>query len=113
MTPGNVLQIQVSDLQEYQSNLVVNGGTLEMWNGSESCRLCGRPARLSEDRMARQSAGPQAHYFLSKMQKLGIACEYKLLPLTQEEASKDLPTAGKRSSSEHSFNVINESLARR
>ena len=69
----------------------------KMWSGSESCRLCGKPARSSGDRMARQSRlGLKRTTLLSKMQKLGIARNTNYSPLTQKEESKDLPQPVKR-----------------
>jgi len=97
MTPGNVLQIQVSDLQESNRTLSTMAGTLEDVERQrilQALREAG--AVIGGPHGAAVRLGLKRTTLLSKMQKLGIARNTNYSPLTQEEASKDLPQPVKR-----------------
>ena len=97
MTPGNVLQIQVSDLQESNRILASMAGTLEDVERQrilQALREAG--AVIGGPHGAAVRLGLKRTTLLSKMQKLGIARNTNYSPLTQEEASKDLPQPVKR-----------------
>ena len=97
MTPGNVLQIQVSDLQESNRVLASMAGTLEDVERQrilQALREAG--AVIGGPHGAAVRLGLKRTTLLSKMQKLGIARNTNYSPLTQEEASKDLPQPVKR-----------------
>ena len=97
MTPGNVLQIQVSDLQESNRILSSMAGTLEDVERQrilQALREAG--AVIGGPHGAAVRLGLKRTTLLSKMQKLGIARNTNYSPLTQEEASKDLPQPVKR-----------------
>ena len=97
MTPGNVLQIQVSDLQESNRILSTMAGTLEDVERQrilQALREAG--AVIGGPHGAAVRLGLKRTTLLSKMQKLGIARNTNYSPLTQEEASKDLPQPVKR-----------------
>ena len=97
MTPGNVLQIQVSDLQESNRVLSSMAGTLEDVERQrilQALREAG--AVIGGPHGAAVRLGLKRTTLLSKMQKLGIARNTNYSPLTQEEASKDLPQPVKR-----------------
>ena len=97
MTPGNVLQIQVSDLQESNRISSSMAGTLEDVERQrilQALREAG--AVIGGPHGAAVRLGLKRTTLLSKMQKLGIARNTNYSPLTQEEASKDLPQPVKR-----------------
>ena len=97
MTPGNVLQVQVSDLQESNRILSSMAGTLEDVERQrilQALREAG--AVIGGPRGAAVRLGLKRTTLLSKMQKLGIARNTNYSPLTQEEESKDLPQPVKR-----------------
>jgi DNA-binding NtrC family response regulator len=97
MTPGNVLQIQVSDLQESNRILSSMAGTLEDVERQrilQALREAG--AVIGGPHGAAVRLGLKRTTLLSKMQKLGIARNTNYSPLTQEEASKDQPQPVKR-----------------
>ena len=97
MTPGNVLQVQVSDLQESNRILSSMAGTLEDVERQrilQALREAG--AVIGGPHGAAVRLGLKRTTLLSKMQKLGIARNTNYSPLTQEEASKDLPQPVKR-----------------
>ena len=97
MTPGNVLQIQVSDLQESNRILSSMAGTLEDVERQrilQALREAG--AVIGGPHGAAVRLGLKRTTLLSKMQKLGIARNTNYSPLTQEEASKDPPQPAKR-----------------
>jgi DNA-binding NtrC family response regulator len=97
MTPGNVLQIQVSDLQESNRVLASMAGTLEDVERQrilQALREAG--AVIGGPHGAAVRLGLKRTTLLSKMQKLGIARNTNYSPLTQEEASKDPPQPVKR-----------------
>src|SRR5438309_2532547 len=97
MTPGNVLQIQVSDLQESNRTLSTMAGTLEDVERQrilQALREAG--AVIGGPHGAAVRLGLKRTTLLSKMQKLGIARNTNYSPLTQEEVSKDLPQSVKR-----------------
>ncbi len=97
MTPGNVLQIQVTDLQESNRVLASMAGTLEDVERQrilQALREAG--AVIGGPHGAAVRLGLKRTTLLSKMQKLGIARNTNYSPLTQEEASKDLPQPVKR-----------------
>ncbi len=97
MTPGNVLQIQGSDLQESSRTLSSTAGTLEDVERQrilQALREAG--AVIGGPHGAAVRLGLKRTTLLSKMQKLGIARNTNYSPLTQEEVSKDLPQPVKR-----------------
>jgi len=96
MTPGNVLQIQVSDLQESNRILSSMAGTLEDVERQRILQLLREAgAVIGGPHGAAVRLGLKRTTLLSKMQKLGIARNTNYSPLTQEEASKRSATAGK------------------
>ncbi len=97
MTPGNVLQIQVSDLQESNRTLSTMAGTLEDVERQrilQALREAG--AVIGGPHGAAVRLGLKRTTLLSKMQKLGISRNTNYTPLTEKEASKDLPQPVKR-----------------
>ncbi len=97
MTPGNVLQIQVSDLQESNRTLSNMAGTLEDVERQrilQALREAG--AVIGGPHGAAVRLGLKRTTLLSKMQKLGISRNTNYTPLTEKEASKDLPQPVKR-----------------
>jgi formate hydrogenlyase transcriptional activator len=97
MTPGNVLQIQVSDLQESSRALSNMAGTLEDVERQrilQALREAG--AVIGGPHGAAVRLGLKRTTLLSKMQKLGIARNTNYTPLTQSEGPKDLPQPVKR-----------------
>ena len=97
MTPGNVLQIQVNDLQESNRTLSTMAGTLEDVERQrilQALREAG--AVIGGPHGAAVRLGLKRTTLLSKMQKLGISRNTNYSPLTQKEAPKDLPQPVKR-----------------
>jgi len=97
MTPGNVLQIQVSDLQESNRTLSNMAGTLEDVERQrilQALREAG--AVIGGPHGAAVRLGLKRTTLLSKMQKLGIARNTNYTPLTQKETPEDLPQPVKR-----------------
>ena len=97
MTPGNVLQIQVSDLQESNRTLSTMAGTLEDVERQrilQALREAG--AVIGGPHGAAVRLGLKRTTLLSKMQKLGISRNTNYTPLMEKEASKDLPQPVKR-----------------
>jgi len=97
MTPGNVLQIQASDLQESNRTLSNMAGTLEDVERQrilQALREAG--AVIGGPHGAAVRLGLKRTTLLSKMQKLGISRNTNYTPLTEKEASKDLPQPVKR-----------------
>ena len=97
MTPGNVLQIQVSDLQESNRTLSTMAGTLEDVERQrilQALREAG--AVIGGPHGAAVRLGLKRTTLLSKMQKLGISRNTNYTPFTEKEASKDLPQPVKR-----------------
>ena len=97
MTPGNVLQIQVSDLQESNRILSSMAGTLEDVERQrilQALREAG--AVIGGPHGAAVRLGLKRTTLLSKMQKLGISRNTNYTPLMEKEASKDLPQPVKR-----------------
>jgi len=97
MTPGNVLQIQVSDLQDSNRTLSTMAGTLEDVERQrilQALREAG--AVIGGPHGAAVRLGLKRTTLLSKMQKLGISRNTNYTPLMEKEASKDLPQPVKR-----------------
>jgi DNA-binding NtrC family response regulator len=97
MTPGNVLQIQISDLPQPNPTLSTTVGTLEDVERQrilEALREAG--AVIGGRHGAAARLGLKRTTLLSKMQRLGITRNTNYAPSTQKEGSKVLPQPIKR-----------------
>src|SRR5438552_1326248 len=97
MTPGNVLQIQLNDLQQSNPISSTMAGTLEDVERQrilEALREAG--AVIGGRHGAAVSLGLKRITLLSKMQRLGIARNTNYAPTTEKEGSNVLPQPIKR-----------------
>ena len=90
MTPENVLQIQVKDLQESNPTLSTMAGTLEDVDRQRILQaLQEAGAVIGGPHGAAARLGLKRTTLLSKMQRLGITRNTNYSPLTQKEKPKE------------------------
>jgi len=114
LTPGNVLQVQLNDLQ--QSNPISSpmSGTLEDVERQRILEALQESGAVIGGRHgAAARLGLKRTTLLSKMQKLGIARNTNYTPLDRKEAPKDLSQPVKRKSGDHSFNISSTNIFHR